>query len=397
MSNLDRQNDELEALSYLIPEGHYTPLDATTIQMKFYEDEFSYGNPQYCPLLITLALPAGYPIAVPPSMIKFEYEPCRMRLVPEKLASNGWFGPVQQADLRAYLNSELWHNEEMLFDFYQYLSTSLPYPTQSSQGYQNNADLLRGGGDGGDEASASFPSSPSSPHPLKPTPNTSTAQTNTNPQHSITPEQNPTLSTEAGSGGGGGGGGHEHSKPPQLYVGARPYKTPTVHHTKQQVFEILQSKYNMTQLEHFVVQKSTFITRIFPITDYSTVVEILSLLYCLKEVATATHTMVVYRYTTTPPVSSIETNNNTSSRGGHHLTTTPVAPRIVLGADEDGEDGAEKVQLNVMRSFDCSALVTVTRQFGGILLGPSRFKIIADLTREALEAAGYKRLEDKKR
>jgi putative IMPACT (imprinted ancient) family translation regulator len=57
-----------------------------------------------------------------------------------------------------------------------------------------------------------------------------------------------------------------------------------------------------------------------------------------------------------------------------------------LDADEDGEAGAESPMLFVTRAIKVSnALVMVSRWFGGVLLGPSRFAIIKDML-----SRGYK-------
>lgn len=57
--------------------------------------------------------------------------------------------------------------------------------------------------------------------------------------------------------------------------------------------------------------------------------------------------------------------------------------------DDDGEAGAAKRLLLMLqqRKVD-GVLIVVTRWFGGILLGPDRFKIITEVARDALVVAG---------
>lgn len=55
--------------------------------------------------------------------------------------------------------------------------------------------------------------------------------------------------------------------------------------------------------------------------------------------------------------------------------------------DDDGEKSAGKVMLHVLRQFDAkNTLCVVSRWFGGILLGPVRFRHIANVTRDILVA-----------
>lgn len=54
--------------------------------------------------------------------------------------------------------------------------------------------------------------------------------------------------------------------------------------------------------------------------------------------------------------------------------------------DDDGEKGAGKIVLSVIRSCDVNNIaVVVSRWFGGVKLGPVRFKHIANVTRHVLD------------
>lgn len=55
--------------------------------------------------------------------------------------------------------------------------------------------------------------------------------------------------------------------------------------------------------------------------------------------------------------------------------------------DDDGEKSAGKVMLHVLRQFEAkNTLCVVSRWFGGVLLGPVRFRHIANVTRDILVA-----------
>lgn len=63
--------------------------------------------------------------------------------------------------------------------------------------------------------------------------------------------------------------------------------------------------------------------------------------------------------------------------------------------DDDGETAAGGRLLHLMQLMDvCNVLVVVSRWYGGILLGPDRFRIINSVAREALVRGGYMRQPD---
>ncbi|MES1908627.1 MAG: hypothetical protein MHM6MM_001528 [Cercozoa sp. M6MM] len=62
---------------------------------------------------------------------------------------------------------------------------------------------------------------------------------------------------------------------------------------------------------------------------------------------------------------------------------------IEEGRDDDGEQGAGDVMLNLLRQLDVTNFVVcVTRWYGGILLGPTRYKHFKDATLQAIREAG---------
>jgi putative IMPACT (imprinted ancient) family translation regulator len=58
--------------------------------------------------------------------------------------------------------------------------------------------------------------------------------------------------------------------------------------------------------------------------------------------------------------------------------------------DDDGETAAGSRMLHLMQLMDVwDVMVVVTRWYGGILLGPDRFRIINTAAREALLLGGF--------
>ena len=85
-----------------------------------------------------------------------------------------------------------------------------------------------------------------------------------------------------------------------------------------------------------------------------------------KKVGKATHNMIAYRF-------------HDPGRGCH-----------VADNDDDGEKGAGTKLAALLEMTNArDVLVVVSRWFGGVLLGPSRFKYIAAVARTALEQAGF--------
>jgi hypothetical protein len=58
--------------------------------------------------------------------------------------------------------------------------------------------------------------------------------------------------------------------------------------------------------------------------------------------------------------------------------------------DDDGETAAGGRMLHLMQLMDVwDVMVVVTRWYGGVLLGPDRFRIINNAARDALQLGGY--------
>lgn len=125
--------------------------------------------------------------------------------------------------------------------------------------------------------------------------------------------------------------------------------------------------------EPLTISKSTFIARVCPVSSMTDVSNAVShLLSTNKKVATATHNIKGWRI------------------------KAESASGLVQDHDDDGETAAGGRLLHLMQLMDVTnVLVVVTRWFGGVKLGPDRFRIINNVARDALVQAGFAKVEDK--
>lgn len=113
-------------------------------------------------------------------------------------------------------------------------------------------------------------------------------------------------------------------------------------------------------------KKSIFLARAAPVSSPTQAKQFVShLLATDKKAARATHNMTSWR---------IKGPNNTSFQD----------------CDDDGETAAGGRMLHLMQLMDVwNVMVVVTRWYGGIQLGPDRFRIINTAAREALVLGGF--------
>lgn len=113
-------------------------------------------------------------------------------------------------------------------------------------------------------------------------------------------------------------------------------------------------------------KKSVFLARVAPVSSPAQARQYVAhLLATDKKAARATHNMTAWR---------IKGPNNTSYQD----------------CDDDGETAAGSRMLHLMQLMDVwNVMVVVTRWYGGILLGPDRFRIINTAAREALVLGGF--------
>ena len=71
-------------------------------------------------------------------------------------------------------------------------------------------------------------------------------------------------------------------------------------------------------------------------------------------------------------------------------TAESVSEIIYQDFDDDGENAAGGRLLTLLQTMDVwDVLVVVSRWYGGVKLGPDRFRIINSLAREALVEGGW--------
>lgn len=131
-------------------------------------------------------------------------------------------------------------------------------------------------------------------------------------------------------------------------------------------------------------KKSVFVGRAARVTSLEQAQAFLDhLLATEKKVAAATHNISAWRIRQKKATgSSIPGKNGASSE-----TVT-----VVQDCDDDGETAAGGRLLHLMQLMDVwDVIVVVTRWYGGVLLGPDRFRIINAVGRDALLKGGFGR------
>ena len=117
--------------------------------------------------------------------------------------------------------------------------------------------------------------------------------------------------------------------------------------------------------EPLVDRRSTFQAHVATVISVSDVKAVRETLLQNRKIANATHNIVAYRI-------SNERKN------------------IVQDCDDDGETAAGRRLLHLLQILDAkNVVVVVSRWYGGILLGPDRFKHINNVARQLLVEQGY--------
>lgn len=137
-----------------------------------------------------------------------------------------------------------------------------------------------------------------------------------------------------------------------------------------------------TLSEPLTVNKSTFVARACPVSSLSETMDSIShLMSTNKKVATATHNITAWR---------IQGSMASAQKGANTATT-------IQDCDDDGETAAGGRLLHLMQLMDVwNVLVVVTRWYGGVKLGPDRFRCINSVAREALVKGGFAKEEGEK-
>ncbi len=131
-------------------------------------------------------------------------------------------------------------------------------------------------------------------------------------------------------------------------------------------------------------KKSVFLARAARVTSLAQAQTFLDHLTATdKKVAVATHNISAWR---------IKQRKDTESRPSDKGTDSDVAEAVIQDYDDDGETAAGGRLLHVMQLMDVwNVLVVVSRWYGGIQLGPARFRLINDVGRDALVKGGFTR------
>lgn len=116
----------------------------------------------------------------------------------------------------------------------------------------------------------------------------------------------------------------------------------------------------------FTDRKSTFQAFLAPVHSQAQVSWFMRALLENNKIARATHNMLVYRFF--DDARGVQVSDN----------------------DDDGEDGAGSRLAQMLENMKANnVVVVVSRWFGGIKLGPDRFRHINNAARDLLEAQGY--------
>lgn len=141
----------------------------------------------------------------------------------------------------------------------------------------------------------------------------------------------------------------------------------TTESTQLPAFEIP----NWTLSEPITEKKSVFLARASTVTSPNQVHSFISHLVATdKRVSKATHNISAYRI------------RSSSSSVGSEL--------VFQDCDDDGETAAGGRLLHLLQIMDVwGVLVVVSRWYGGVRLGPDRFRIINQVARDAVVAGGW--------
>ena len=145
----------------------------------------------------------------------------------------------------------------------------------------------------------------------------------------------------------------------------------------------------ITSGEPFVERKSTFQGHIATVTSKAQVDWVMRRLLSIGKIARATHNIMAYRFVA-PSLGSVAASSSSTSSSSMPPSLTPVGGVQHADNDEDGEDGAGAKLSQMLATMHVNnVVVVVSRWFGGVKLGPDRFRIINNTARALLEQRGY--------
>lgn len=128
-------------------------------------------------------------------------------------------------------------------------------------------------------------------------------------------------------------------------------------------------------------KKSVFLARAVRVTSVGQAQAYLDHLTATdKKVAVATHNISAWRIKQKKDAGARDTES----------TAPEAAETVIQDYDDDGETAAGGRLLHVMQLMDVwNVLVVASRWYGGIHLGPARFRLINDVGRDALVKGGF--------
>ena len=138
------------------------------------------------------------------------------------------------------------------------------------------------------------------------------------------------------------------------------------------------------------VNKSTFIARACSIhTLQEAQSAIVHLLSTNKKVRDATHNISAWRIKSSPLPSTVTDNAEARAESGKEI--------IIQDCDDDGESAAGGRLLHLLQLMEAwNLVVVVSRWYGGVKLGPDRFRVINSVAREVVVAGGWGKGEGEK-
>lgn len=128
--------------------------------------------------------------------------------------------------------------------------------------------------------------------------------------------------------------------------------------------------YNIYHGETLIDRKSVFQAHVASISSVEDAKNVLAILKSDRKISRATHNMYAYRIILPSNVSGME-------------------PIQIADNDDDGEDAARPKLAQLLSLMNVTnIIVVVSRWYGGIQLGPDRFRHIANVARIAIESSG---------
>ena len=148
---------------------------------------------------------------------------------------------------------------------------------------------------------------------------------------------------------------------------------------------IIKPTWQWIKSDPLTVKKSVFLAHVCGVRTSAEAQEaVASLITEDKRVAKATHNITAYRIK-----ASLSQDSRASAVSSHERQL------IFQDCNDDGESAAGGRLLHLLQAMDVwGLLVVVSRWYGGVKLGPDRFKCISEVARDAITRGGWIRGND---